>query len=584
MVKAGVGCMMVVHKWRVLVGLFLGMVMALFLLPNEGSAVEFSITDVKIDAYLQDNGDVKVKETHTYSFDGDFNGITREIIPKEGTNISKLKAEENGKSLKVEKEDGLYKIYRKGSDETITVDLMYTIKDGVNVYADVAEFYWPFFDERNESSYENLLVTIHPPEATENPIAFGYDEAFQTERIESDGSVSFHLGEVPSEENGDIRVAFDAALFPSAAVTTNKPMKAEILQAEQELKDEAAAREKNKEKIGEVAGFIVLIFTLFLVVVMLGSCMKARMKKTSVKREERPAFFVPKQTMSLPATIFYTNGYQSAAEAMAAAFLDLVRQGFVKKIEDDLFKLSGMNHGIFEHERVLIDFLFGKVGKNGNFRFSDLAAYTKNKNNHETYRSFQTKWTQAVYQEIREKGLYEKKTRFRLMLGLSNIILLPFFILLPAYDLFGWFAAVLILFLTGLFFAIFYKPKSRIGLVVSYEWKMLREGLRSLSEAEWSGLPEDDRMRAYLYGIGTKDKSFSENKQLVEFFKAPEFERPGFDGPYYPAGMSTIFIYSNIASSSFQSAHTETQATISSSTSSSGGGGVGGGGGGSGAF
>lgn len=576
--------MMVVHKWRMLVGLFLGMIVALFLLPNEGLAVEYSITDVKIDAYLQENGNVKVKETHTYSFDGDFNGITREIIPKEGTNIPKLKAQEKGKSLKVEKEDGLYKIYRKGSDETITVDLMYTIKNGVDVYSDVAEFYWPFFDERNESSYENLLVTIHPPKATENPIAFGYDEAFQTEKIESDGSVSFHFGEVPSEENGDIRVAYDATLFPSAAVTANQPMKAEILQAKQELKDEAAAREKNKEKVGAVAGVLIPIFTLFLVVIMLGSYLTARMKKAAVKREERPSFFVPKQTMSLPATIFYTNGYQSAAEGMAAAFLDLVRQGYVIKIEDDLFKLSGLNHGIIEHERVLIDFLFGKVGRNGNFRFSNLVAYTKNKNNHETFRSFQTKWTQAVYQEIKEVGLYEKKTRFRLLIGLSNIILLPFFVLLPMYDLFGWFAAALILFVTGLFFAIFYKPKSWDGLVVSYEWRMLKEGLRSVSEAEWSGLPEDDRMRAYLYGIGTKDKSFSENKQLVESFKAPESERPGFDGPYYPAEMSTIFIYSSIASSSFQSAHTETQANVSSSSSPSGGGGVGGGGGGSGAF
>ncbi|PAE44690.1 DUF2207 domain-containing protein [Bacillus sp. 7884-1] len=117
----------------------------LFVFPHQSLAVEFSITNVKMDAYLQNNGDVKVEETHTYVFDGEFNEITREVIPKKGASISQFTATENGKNLRIEKEDDLYKIHRKGEDETITVTLHYTIKNGIEVYQDVAQFYWPFF-------------------------------------------------------------------------------------------------------------------------------------------------------------------------------------------------------------------------------------------------------------------------------------------------------------------------------------------------------------------------------------------------------------------------------------------------------
>lgn len=198
---------------------------AMVLLPNVGYAVDFSITEVRIDAFLKEDGRVEVEESHTYSFDGEFNGITREIVPKAGTEITQFEATENGKQLRIEKEEDIYKIHRKGEDETVTVTLSYTIENGVDVYSDVAEFYWPFFDDRNESSYGEMTILVHPPKETGEVIAFGYDVAFDKEEVLADGSVLFQLGEVPSGENGDIRVAYDASLFPSASIAADKPMK-----------------------------------------------------------------------------------------------------------------------------------------------------------------------------------------------------------------------------------------------------------------------------------------------------------------------------------------------------------------------
>ncbi len=365
---------------RKLVLLCFAIISFFFLFPSQSLAVDYSITDVKIDAFLQENGDVQVKETHTYDFIGEFNGITREIIPKKGTSITEFKATENENPLRIEKKNDLYLIHRKGTDETITIQLKYSIENGVDLYSDIADFYWPFFDERNESTYENLQVTVHPPKETVPIVAFGYDEAFKTEKIQPDGSVLFQFGEVPYEKNGDIRVGYDTALFPGATLKSNEPMKDEILRTKQDLLDEAQAAAERKEKLSNIAKVGISVYTILLLFLMISTWIKSRMKKAAVQRETSHTFFIPKQIMSLPATILYTSGAYLPAETMAAGLMDLVRKGYMKKTEENHFKMENHLEKPLKHERILLDFLFKKVGANGEFSFDDLSKYTKHGN------------------------------------------------------------------------------------------------------------------------------------------------------------------------------------------------------------
>ena len=92
---------------------------------------------MQIDVFLNEDRNVDVTETQTYSFDGEFNGITRSLIPKEETEIVYVKVTENGKKLKVEQDENDYRIYRDGEDEQVTIKLIYTIKNGVELYSDV---------------------------------------------------------------------------------------------------------------------------------------------------------------------------------------------------------------------------------------------------------------------------------------------------------------------------------------------------------------------------------------------------------------------------------------------------------------
>lgn len=563
---------------------FVVLFVAFFLFPTVGHAVDYSITNVNIDATLKENGQVTVIETHTYSFDGEFNGITREIVPKDGSSITKFYATENGDALKVEQEGHLYKIHREGKNEEITITIFYTIENGVTIYSDVAEFYWPFFDKRNRSTYENLTIVIRPPHATNDVLAFGYDEAFATEEIHSDGSVLYKLGEVSSKRNGDIRVAYSPELFPVASLTANKMMKNEIINAKQGLLEKAAAKAETRDTLAMIALIIVPTFTILLLLFIFGAIYRARLKKLDIERKVYQAFFVPKEVLSLPATILFTNGMLNfSAEVMSAALLDLVRKGYISRTKENLFTLENKSYPLLEHEKILIALLFEEVGSGTQFSFGDLKDYTDKKSNHEKFQSHMLKWQQAIHKEIKENKLYENNKKLRWMLAILGILLVPFSFLFPADQLFGWLIATVILIISYIVFAITYTPKTSNGLMIVKEWHSVKERLQKVSQKEWEELTTDEQMRAYIYGIGINDKNLiKKNKELIESFQQRHNKQDN-DWNSATVDLNTMLLIGPLASSNFQTAYTITQESTSSSSSSSSGG-TGGGGGGSGAF
>ena len=555
-----------------------------FLLPTQVFAVDYSITNVQIDAKLQSDGDVFVQETHTYAFKGEFGGIIREIIPKQGTDIGQLEAFEGNNQLKIETDKFEHRIHRLGKDETIVVVLSYVIKNGVDVYPDVAEFYWPFFDRSNESTYKNLVVTVIPPEPTKNVIAFGYDEAYETEVVQQDGSVKYQFGTVPRKSNGDIRVAYEASLFTEATLTSTKPMRDEIVAAKQQLLDNAVAFEEARAYLASIAYFLLPIFGFTLLFLIVRSWVQARTKREAIKREFDQTRIVPEQTLSVPTTIFYSYYQQLTPELIAATLLDLVRKGHVKTLDDHRFQLVN-RAGLVDHETIFIEWLFDEMGNDGEFSFDDLTMYMKKKKNHEKYQSYHTKISQALRNEIKEAVLYKKSGKYRWMVALSSLILLPFLVLFIAYDLIGAFLPTLFLFFTTIIYAIAYHPKTWVGAKITYEWRLFRQQFKNIPTNTWQSLTEDEKMRAFIFSLGINEKSLQKkNETLIKAFKSPAIGT-GKNASYAYSIDPSLLLIAAAVSTNFKRANTTTSASESGSSSTSGGGGgVGGGGGGSGAF
>ncbi|WP_394219444.1 DUF2207 domain-containing protein [Halobacillus trueperi] len=537
----------------------------LLFIPLHVFAVEFTIEETNIHANLKSDGSVDVKETHTYEFNDDFNGITRTLIPKETSSITGVKATENGSELPVEQEDNLYKIYRSGSDETVNIDLYYTINDGVEVFEDVGQFYWPFFDKSNESTYENLTITVEPPEPAEVLAAYGFDAAYDTETTTSDGKVIFHLGKVSTGTNGDIRVAYEASLFSDAPVTSFEPMLKEIQEDQAQLEQTIAARAESRNFWDNFAVYFHSALILVAAVLVIYALRKRHETVREAERQKSSTGSFPKEKMSLPAMMLFTNHGQLPISALTAALLDLVRKGNIEKISEQEFKLSHRQTD-YPHEQRLIEWLFDQIADSDYLHLEDIEAYAEEKTNHEKYRLNLSAWQEKVKQEFREYDVKEKAHGPRWVAGASSLTTLPFIVLFPLYDLFLWMFVSILLFTFFLTFSIAYRP-------LNMEGRKLKEELKPLKISDqWKEWKKEDQTLALLYQVGMGKRNLPHHS---------------------PAPLSNssddwiMFLALSVAvQTSFERAgeHASVSASTGGISAGGGGAGVGGGGGGSGAF
>ena len=545
------------------------MLLVFMLFPLQALAVEYSISEVAIDAQVNADGTVDVVEHHTYEFEDDFNGITREIAPKEGSSIQKFSGYENGRELEVEREGDLYKVFRAGDDETVTIELRYEIQDAVEKFEDGAEFYWPFFDDRNESDYGQMTIRVIPPAPSEETDFVGYDEAYQTGSLQDDGAVRFDMGSVPEGSNGDVRVIFDAQLFPTLPQQDGS-IRGELADEKERLEDEAIAFAARRDTGALIGNGLIPAAGALLLAMAAWAWSRARRTKQQAK-PSTGAFFVPKQKMSIPATLYFTKSSILTPAVTAAALMELVRKKNVEQLSDEQFRLIDRN-AEYAHEATLIDLLFDKVGDGQTFETKDLENYTKNELNHSSYNESITAWQQGVVEEVKQHDLYGKHPLLRWTVGLIGLALFAASIFFGVMDLlplmfFSLFIGI------GFIAFCFYSPITHEGHEIRAEWKQLRTAMENLDASDWKNLTQDEKMRAYAYVLGADEKSANPKTQ-------------GFTNAYSESAFADFGVFYNpvLLTGIFIAANSSTSASASGTGSMPAGGGVGGGGGGSGAF
>lgn len=538
------------------------------LLPTQAFAVDFEITEVRIDAQLNEDGTADVTEQFTYEFDDDFNGITRSLIPKQGTSIENFSASENGTALKVEMEDGLYKVYRSGEDgDTVEIELTYQIVAAVEKFEDGAQFYWPFFDESNESEYGDMTISVIPPAPSDNAEAVGYGEAYGTEMIMNDGTVIFELGQVPAGENADIRAIFEPELFP-ALTAQDGTVRDELAEDREEMENEAALFAQNQQTAKNFGIPAIAIAGALLLAGILLAWFRAFQRKQKIRKIPYE-FFVPKESMSIPALLYFTNSSSLSPNAISAAIMDLMRKGIIRQLSEDHFELLNRTTD-HAHEDALIGLLFDEIGDGREFTLEQVEAFTEQKANHATYNDALAEWNKGISDEVKAQGLFEKQPALRLTAGILSALFIGLAVYTAIYELFPWMAASIFLALFALGFAIGYSPITYDGHVLRHNWRRLKAAMEQLPSEQWNSLTKDEKQRAYAYLLGS-DPEIAERKASV--FTAAETEADATSFIMNPVFLTAIFV----------SASSTTSASASGGMAGTGGG-VGGGGGGSGAF
>ncbi|WP_147804250.1 DUF2207 domain-containing protein [Alkalicoccus halolimnae] len=552
------------------------MIIVCFFLPFSAGAFELTIPEAEIHAHLQEDGSVEVEETFTYAFEGEFNGVVRTLNHPEETAVENLQAYENGEELVIETEEEIvHSIHRSGEDETFTVDLHYTIENGVERFTDVGQFYWAFFDSSNEMDYEAMSIFIYPPEESENVQAIGYDEAEGAETITEDGIVIFDLGHVESGSNGDIRTAFDEAMFSGAERTSNDTAGRQIAVEKEEREEQAAAFAERRNFLDSAAPFLLFAAVAAIVFLIFRDNLKFRYGRSRADNAEREKP-VPEPIMSMPATMMYIH-QTVTPEMLSASLLDLVRKGKAMQEGEDGFRIKERDE-LLSHEIKLIEML-DDMSEENVFHLKDMASYLEKKENYETFKKKEAEWTKEVKKEQKEEKLVIERKTFRFVLMLAATLTFAAGIVFMIHGLILPFVILGLTAVTFLLYPIVYQPKTDKGSAVSGEWQDFRKRLKEYTVEDWQRLTPSEQKTAFIFGLGLNLKSVK--KIAGELTKQIPADRKPLDY----ADSSTAFMMTGVlVSTQFHSTTAQASTSFSSGPGVGGGTGAGGGGGGSGGF
>ncbi len=139
---------------------------------------EYFIDNLNIDAQILANVDVVVNEILQYRFQGEFNGIYRNlklngtdqylinsvsIIDSLGNIIEATEGyneENNTYEINEDYDETQIKLFCKSSNESKKINLNYTIKGAAKKYTDYSELYWSFYNVKNIDSVKEGTLKI----------------------------------------------------------------------------------------------------------------------------------------------------------------------------------------------------------------------------------------------------------------------------------------------------------------------------------------------------------------------------------------------------------------------------------------
>jgi len=595
------------------------------LAAGPAAAKSFTITSVRVDAQVMPNGDLRVTDSRTLDFSGNFHFVYWDLATEGSSEIIVRGASgpaAGDPATTVPYELSQYAIVGMASGEVgtfnvdpgagvVTVQLNFDVTDATAVFTveyvakgaakkftDTAQLYWQFIGADTAVESRDVSVTVHLPDGvTKDQVkAWAHGPLWGTVSIEPDASVLMTVDPLPANTFVEGRILFPADALPRAKQQPGAKLE-EALAEEQRWADEANrdrlwARVKVVLWVVLGAGFplaaIVLIILLYF----------------RYGREPKPQFQaqylrdLPQPHLPPALAAFIWNMGSVGSDEVTATLLDLVnrkvidlervvvvKDGFFKDSEQVTYKLTLHDdrlEELLDYERQLCKFLFHQMADGNELVLSELKEIAKT---HRTSfaKGFQT-WKSKVEKEGEKRGYLDAKAD-----RMAFVASAWAFVAIVAAGVAGIFSGFWWFFL-GI----------PVGIVLIFVARAVKR--RSVEAAELHA--QYEALQRYLKDFGRLDEKPPDAVALWEHFlifavvfgiadqvtkamtvKVPDVVNdPAFRTPYLlwwgmPGDAAGLSAFSEIHES-FSSA--VSVATSSSSSGSGGGGGFSGGGGGGG--
>ncbi len=299
-----------------LAGFIAAVLFTLVLSPQAAYAKSYEMPEVTIDAVVQDNGNLQVTEKRTFTFDGTFSALWWEFekIPSYASlQVNSVSLEQAGTTnnlssvpfvlswrdaggpshaaYSLDSPKNTVYVFFSASDETVTIELTYTIVDLVSVYQDTAELYWQIVGSSWAADSENVSMNITLPVPAnssvvpgENVRAWGHGPLDSSIGFQDDGTIHYSIPRVSSGHYAEARVVFPTSWMTGVKATDanaqpNQSMLDSILSEEQQWSDDA-----NAQRMWS------LVALLLAILVSLAACVWAVWNFIRYGKELKPQF------------------------------------------------------------------------------------------------------------------------------------------------------------------------------------------------------------------------------------------------------------------------------------------------------
>jgi len=534
--------------------LFLGI--AYFSLPtNLVKARSLEIAEVKINAEILPNGDLRVVESRTVDFNGQFQGMYQEIdffgidlfseiVVREGddyyTLVEQFPTSEPGTySIQVYDDDYFtvdWSFFALNEIRTFTLE--YIARDVVVVHDDVAEFNYKFVGDRWGFPSSSAIVQLVLPDGAEpeDVRAWGHGPRHGEIDIISPSEITWWVAPLPANTFLEGRVTFPVSLVPDSTRFSGKEALPDILREEQRW----AASTNALRTAHQYQVYITLLVVALAAWRMVALWRKAMNRKNAYRGDyyrELPGDYPP------VATGYLWNKKKIMPDNLSAQILNLARLRHLKieeipGSEDYQLVETKSERTQSSLDSLVTEFIFSTVFKhftpkkekqndepvselNKVVTFKQIQEFAKKRANQ--FYSFYNSWSAAAKKAGEEQVFFKKSSAFNwgcLPLVLMIVVALVAMIWWELYLL----GIILIVLPFILFFASPNTYYTEYGADQLMKWRAFRKFLLHFSSMDRSTVPSLIIWEHYLVYAVVLGVAKQVIDQLAIVFPKPEID------------------------------------------------------------
>lgn len=590
-------------------------------LGSPAPAKSYRIPHATIEARLQGDGSLWVKESRTYDFEGRFSFAYRTLPTAHGESYEGIRVSEEGNAYRLAETDeaGTYRVtpgaealevrwfFRAESQRTF--DLEYRVKPVAQRHADAAVLYYQFVGGDWDIAQRDVRVHVQAPRpvAPDSVRVWLHGPLWGEVRIDPDGGLTAVCDRVPPHVALEIRALYPPAVLPDVPLTAGTVRESVMAEEARWANEANRLRAEARERLAARAARRSLgwrVLPLLGLAGIVGGYLLWRSRGTRPTLPESSAQTLvsapPSETP--PALVGYLiHDRQVSGADLTATIFDLARRGFLVLQEGraerrQLFggtrtvptytlvlkrdALRANAASLLPHEAGLLEFIFDVLA-----RGNDTIEMDAIKKQQSRMARFFATWSRQVKSEARARDYFDAASvrayHYGLAIGIGLLALT-----IPAVLLFGLagaslaVAGVVVLGLSCLI-----PHRTLAGETEARRWKGLKRYLQNYGAPGVAPLDPRLNVDAFLvYGIvlGLGAKAYrtlvgrlapADGSSFVPWYVAHE-AGGGFDVGGVAEAFSSMVA---VATSSMSSA-----TGTGGGASGGGGGGAGGGGGGAG--